>query len=88
MSEQRTEIRILYPTDPRTLPRVYSNHVNVYALNEEVYLDFCSIEPQRSEDVGPVKQAEAALQIRVVITKQHAERLLQAVKEMLDRSGP
>ena len=88
MSEQKTEIKVVYPSDLRSLPRVYANHVSVYSLNEEVYLDFCSIEPQRSEEVGLIKQAEAALQVRVVVTKEHADRLIKAVKEMLERKGP
>ena len=62
----------------------YANHVQLYYLPEEVYLDFCLIRideigPQQARADGVVDRIPATVQARMVISREHAVRLTKVL---------
>jgi len=83
-----TQIETRYPPDPKDLLVVYSNHVNIRYLLEEVYLDFCDVQPQTAdpgdvEEGGFIRKVPAIARVRVVLTREHAARLAEILRRSL-----
>jgi hypothetical protein len=83
-----TQIETRYPLDPKDLQVLYSNHVNIRYLPEEVYLDFCDVQTQMAEpaDVdegGLLRRVPAIARIRVVLSREHAGRLAEILRGSL-----
>ncbi len=89
MPEPTTQYDLMYPPDPRALPRIHANYVNIYGMNEELYLEFCSVEPQELPeapeklDGGAVRNVPTLVQLRVVIARAGAKRLYESLGRVL-----
>jgi len=83
---KQTQISTQYPPDPTAFKTVYSNHVNISHLPEEVYLDFCNIEIQAAapSDVqkdGMLTKVPAIPHTRVILSRAHAKRLAWVLQQ-------
>ena len=86
--ETGTKIETVYPLDPDDLKTFYANHINVQNLPEEVYLDFCNIQPQAADPKevrpdGTVAKVPATAVARVIISREHAKRLASVLSQSL-----
>jgi len=70
---------ILEERYPDRVPTVFSNHMRLWVHDSEVYLDFFSAQPQKTnyphEGAGHVPPVELA--VRVVVTKQHLSKIVE-----------
>jgi len=71
----------LRPTYPASgvVPTIYSNLVGLVSMGEDIYLEICQAQPQTVKD-GVI---EAPVLSRVVISKNHAQRLLGVLTKVL-----
>lgn len=76
-----------YPEDPRDLPDVHANHVALSASEEEVYLDFCTIQPQARVDAEGSSVLPALVRSRVIMTRGHALQLAASLSDVLRTAG-
>ncbi len=74
MSDQPKPGELQINADPETARGVYSNLVLIQHTREEFVLDFLANLPGNTQ-----------LQTRVILTPEHAKRLLSALKENIDR---
>ncbi|MBN1421050.1 MAG: DUF3467 domain-containing protein [Planctomycetes bacterium] len=86
--EEGTRINTRYPLDPKDLQTVYSNHINILYLREEVYLDFCDVQIQdadrsKAQEDGFLANVPALARVRIVISRAHAARLATVLQNSL-----
>ncbi|MBK6694800.1 MAG: hypothetical protein IPG50_21715 [Myxococcales bacterium] len=80
------EFKPIYPADPRDLPEVHSNHVALSASDDEVYLDFCSVQPQAIREEGGKQVLPALVRTRVIMGKGQALQLVAMVMDLVQPS--
>ncbi len=87
--DKQTRIETEYPDDPAVFRSVYSNHVNISYLPEEVYLDFCHIQIQSAsvQEDGMVKEVPATPHTRVILSRSHAKRLASVIEQTLSQQS-
>ena len=90
--DKPTQIETQYPDDPTAFRTVFSNHINISYLPEEVYLDFCHIQiqavtPSDVQEDGMVKKVPATPHTRVILSRTHAKRLAFVIEQALSRQS-
>ncbi len=80
-------MRVIYPTDLAQLPVVYTNHIGLAVTPNDVTLELCQLQYQGAlaaheagDDSAPI---DALARARVIMTHDHATRLVMALAQSL-----
>jgi hypothetical protein len=81
--DERVEFRpvTLYPLNPVELPTFYSNYIGLIWTPDELFLEVSQLQPQsvnKQEGTAP-----AVVVARIIISRKHAERLLDALQRTI-----
>ena len=75
------KIAARYSADPSSIPTYFANVIHTIGTPEEIYLDVCQVQPQTlNTETGT---AAATVIARVIITRQHAQRLMKSLETTL-----